>query len=553
MLRSLMHRLFSPRPRLPIRNKPQHRCRLFMEALEDRAVPDCTGFLSYTMGAWGNPMGNGAAGPYMIVNFASVFPNGVQLGNQTSGAAGSDGSAGQRAALFTTYQAILDFLPHGGGSGALAGDSINGVPLANTDGNLAGQTLALTLNVGFDAANPNFDGTPGNPTYGSLIYTNLADPSDPFNGMTVNQILAEANNYLSGAASQFPASQLGGALTAINEEWDNGLESSTASDEGGLFNIVLECNDDLPCFQTITVSGFKYQDHNGNGVQDSGDQFLANWEFIVWVDSNGDGVRDTATEEHHVFTADGSGGSTLGRFTYSEDIGCDFLNGESSVAYDVQEVLPVDNSWVATQGTGGYQGTFSDGNTTAADLYFGNTHVGSQNGKTLGFWSNKNGQALINATDLACLRALHLRNTNGTDFDPTTNVQVKNFLLGASATNMATMLSAQLIATKLDVNHGFFGSSTSINVDASVLTSWGSNSQGANLADNLNNGYTANGNSGTLVNTYGFSFISALISAADQVLTTNNLVYSGNANRTYMEALKITFDAMNNNLAIFAL
>jgi hypothetical protein len=77
-------------------------------------------------------------------------------------------------------------------------------------------------------------------------------------------------------------------------------------------------------------------------------------------------------------------------------------------------------------------------------------------GKTLGFWSNKNGQALINSSDVDALNALNLYKPTGWEYPPFTDkTQIKSYLLSATAVNMSWMLSAQLIATELNVRHGF--------------------------------------------------------------------------------------------------
>jgi hypothetical protein len=80
------------------------------------------------------------------------------------------------------------------------------------------------------------------------------------------------------------------------------------------------------------------------------------------------------------------------------------------------------------------------------------------NGFTLGFWSNKNGEAALNACPgggmtpaLAYLSSLYLVDGRGNDFNPTSYTQFKNWLLAADATNMSYMLSAQMAATALNV------------------------------------------------------------------------------------------------------
>ena len=52
------------------------------------------------------------------------------------------------------------------------------------------------------------------------------------------------------------------------------------------------------------------------------------------------------------------------------------------------------------------------------------------------------------------LSALNLRNADGTPFDPANGQQLKSWLLKATGTNMAYMLSAQLAAMALNVHNG---------------------------------------------------------------------------------------------------
>ncbi len=74
-------------------------------------------------------------------------------------------------------------------------------------------------------------------------------------------------------------------------------------------------------------------------------------------------------------------------------------------------------------------------------------------GKTLGFWSNRNGEkvmtGMVMAAVLGELSALNLRNADGSHFDPTKYSDFRSWILSATATNMANMLSAQMAATYL--------------------------------------------------------------------------------------------------------
>jgi hypothetical protein len=628
MLSSILDRIFPARRstrRSPKRAaRPIDRRRMFLETLENRALlATCVGdFTTFTQGGWGaGPNGNNPgtylhAGATDGANFAAAFPGGLQIGSQVAGAASdADTSAGNQAALFTSAQALTDWLPHGGPSGPLGGDTVNpSVPSAPDDGTLAGQTAALALAVGFDLYDPSFSASTTH-----LKDLTVADSASPFFGKTVQYVLDTSNAILSGLTTTgYTADQANVAATAINENFDNGIVNN-----GFLKGYVDHCHQDAPSL--VTIAGLKFEDHNGNGVQDAGDGGIKDWHFTIWVDTNGNGVEEDEVfvdalngvynpgeaftdsiiplngvydageafvdalngkydlgetftdagslngvyddEVHDVVTVAGGG------FSYSQVVSSTVLAG--GIKYEIQEVSQLD--YVPTKGEDGYSGTFTTANPNVAIVYnagnyvngplFGNTHIGAELGKTIGFWSNKNGQALITAADIDSLKALNLRNANGidADFDPTpltacslaelsaAKSALKSFLLGANATNMANMLSAQLAGTVLNVNHAMFGSSTTIYIDG-LLTTWSGNSQGTNLATNLDHDLdTDNADADGNVNAYGFASIAGLITAANTELGSSSLVLGGHAERAYEEALKIAFDGMNNNLAIFAL
>jgi hypothetical protein len=159
---------------------------------------------------------------------------------------------------------------------------------------------------------------------------------------------------------------------------------------------------------------------------------------------------------------------------------------------------------------------------------FGNVCIGAGGGYTLGYWGNKNGQKLETNSDFVVLTALNLVNEQGLaqDFMGTlaqNRTSLRNFLLGANATNMANMLSAQSAAMKLNVLHGF--------VNGSALV----------YAPSL----SAFGTPG--LSSLGFITINDVMSAVDQSLFDHPLTKAGSPDRAYQEALKNTLDDGNNN------
>ncbi len=256
--------------------------------------------------------------------------------------------------------------------------------------------------------------------------------------------------------------------------------SCTATDAAGLTatcNFAVTVND---C-TTGSVSGKKFYDANANGQDDDG-QVVAGWKVTL------------------------TGPVNLTQFTNGS--GAYSFTNLPSGSYTVTEVM-AGASWVATTPTS-YSFTVSCNN--ASNNYtrnFGNYCKTPSGGKTIGFWGNKNGQALITAADLAALSALNLVNANGTPFDPTSAAQLNTWLQAATAVNMSYMLSAQLAAMTLNLRKNF------------VM---------GNALD-LCSGLTV----GNLVN------------AANAALGADGYTPSGDPNRAPQEALKNCIDALNNN------
>lgn len=145
-------------------------------------------------------------------------------------------------------------------------------------------------------------------------------------------------------------------------------------------------------------------------------------------------------------------------------------------------------------------------------IEFGNYCTLTPGGHTIGFWSNKNGQNLEDAADFTELSGLCLVNEDGSDrnFAGTLIVNKKNlniWLLDAKAKNMAYMLSAQLAATELSVNHGV--TNPSIIVD-------------------------------------GANDVTALMAYANLLLCADGYTPGGDINRAEQERVKDILDKINN-------
>ena len=254
-----------------------------------------------------------------------------------------------------------------------------------------------------------------------------------------------------------------------------------------------DCVPPGPPVATLHVT--KFYDANANGVKDGSESDIAGWMVNIH-----DGIN-------------------FDRFTPVTMI----VDPDD---YVVTEYMPIETNWYSTT-TNPVSVTLAENDDKTAT--FGNVcSVAGHGGLTLGFWSNKNGQALITGGNLTALQNLNLVSAAGSDFQPTTAAQVKSWLLSATATNMAYMLSAQLAANTLDVLHGFLSDSQVIY--APSLKAYG------------------------ISNSAGFTTIGAVRAAANGDLGTlgHKVTLSGSPYRAKQEALKNVLDGLNNNTVPFA-
>lgn len=251
---------------------------------------------------------------------------------------------------------------------------------------------------------------------------------------------------------------------------------------------------------TGSVRAFKFYDADADGHYDQNiDILLDGWKMTL-------GSFEQGIDSTH-YTSAGS---------------AQWDNLLPGIDYTVGEGVPTQGNWVhsATIYTG-HDGspenpagplTVVAGQVTS--VLFGNYCTVPSNGRTLGFWSNKNGQSLIGSDDLQVLYALNLRNADGSHFDAFTKTQFRNWLLNGDAVNMAYMLSVQLSAMRLNVYNGFV-------------------------------------NGGGYYVPAGMT-VNALIAAADAALAADGTTFAGDPNRAYQESLKNWLDALNNGAGLLS-
>ena len=246
---------------------------------------------------------------------------------------------------------------------------------------------------------------------------------------------------------------------------------------------VKEPGPENPGLPQATLDVIKFYDANANGLNDDG-QTITGW--LVHIVDGIDIVRSTPV---HIIVAPDT--------------------------YTITEFTPVETNWKATTPNPVIV-TLADQTTTT--VQFGNLCLGAGGGFTLGFWSNKNGQALFGAGDLALMTTLNLVNANGTPFDPPSYTAFRTWLLSASATNMAYMLSAQLAAMELNVLNGKVAGTALIYAPGS-----------------------------TSANALGFATVNAVMAEANASLGANPNTTAAGPTRTLQEALKNALDNANNN------
>lgn len=246
------------------------------------------------------------------------------------------------------------------------------------------------------------------------------------------------------------------------------------------------------------VPAFKFYDTNLNGVFDEGEKPIAGWKIQIF---KGDDLIET-------------------KFT---DINGEVMFTVPYGDYTIKEVMPLNKCWIPT--TPMERPVTVERNETSDRVEFGNVCIGEGGGKTLGFWSNKNGQKIFEGTDkgassLEMLRGLNLRDASGNNFDPTTYTQFRTWLLGGNATNMSYMLSVQLSAMKLNVAKGLVNGEAMIYVP--LLTD--------------------------IANPVGFASVNSVMAAADAELGLHGTAFSEDAWRSYQGNLKNALDDANNNM-----
>ena len=227
------------------------------------------------------------------------------------------------------------------------------------------------------------------------------------------------------------------------------VNTATASGKDVLGKMVTD-EDTATVDLVAKICGYKFYDANLNGMLDNGEMGLGGWtiQLFKWNGTAWDWVANATT---------GSDGSYC-------------FDGLDAGEYMVKEVAQ--QYWICTTVSSITvdleSGEISENNN------FGNVCLKQgTGGKTLGYWANA-GNKLITSEDVAALNALNLYTPSGwshplfsSDITKARS-QISSYLLSANAKDMCWMLSAQLIATELNVRHGYLSNSTIVYVGPST-------------------------------------------------------------------------------------
>jgi hypothetical protein len=156
--------------------------------------------------AWGQPPTSGNLTAELQQDFNTVFASTNDLME-----IGIHGSAGN-SIIFDDPNDIINFLPAAGAPGVLTADLLD--PATSASGSYGGEVATLTLNVAFSDAGP-LKGNLKMPV-GNLVLTGFTGDLTFANGLSVRQILNDADTVLGGGPEPKPSVTFQDTFTLAN-------------------------------------------------------------------------------------------------------------------------------------------------------------------------------------------------------------------------------------------------------------------------------------------------------------------------------------------------
>ena len=164
-------------------------------------------FVTFLQDEWGDGALSTTASERLAAHFTDIYGT---LGYAEVGTNGSGGFS----ILLTSASAIFSYLPASGASAALLADLVD--PTSTPAGIFGGEVLALRLNVDFSDAGYTL-GSLGIP-FGDLVIQNYS-PIPQVNGLTVRQVLAQANMLLGGGATGYSIIDANALVVSLNSSF----------------------------------------------------------------------------------------------------------------------------------------------------------------------------------------------------------------------------------------------------------------------------------------------------------------------------------------------
>ena len=156
-----------------------------VSAPDSTAAPFAAGdFITYDQDAWGDVPAPGTASA--LLDDLAYWGGVVQIGVSST----------DHLMVFTSVAAVVNYLPASGPPGPLSSYLVD--PTSTPSGLLGGEVLALQFNVDLTDGG-SFGGAAGIP-FGDLMLAGLVFTPE-FNGMTIRELLGEANRTLGGAGT----------------------------------------------------------------------------------------------------------------------------------------------------------------------------------------------------------------------------------------------------------------------------------------------------------------------------------------------------------------
>ena len=175
---------------------------------EQPAPTEVCGYRTELQGSWGSVCAKDPLDKLRDAHFAALFPEGLYIG------------CGAYTGNLLTSAAVAAALPSAGEPRALLATeavAYDGAGDPQVGTRLFGEVVALSLNLAF-ADLPAFNKAAPAAAFGDL---QIADPDSPCVGMTVQQVLDEANLALGGCLAALSPAQVDECVAAINASFDD--------------------------------------------------------------------------------------------------------------------------------------------------------------------------------------------------------------------------------------------------------------------------------------------------------------------------------------------